>query len=823
MKRFYTLVSLLCLLSPVMAQVTTWTGAAQDNSWINPRNWDQGVPTSQLIARFDKGSSLSVQQVPDQSIAGLQVLANTTLTLQKGSAGTLTILNGNGTSAANLSVAEGSAMEIGNHLTLLVDDNALAEIKGTLSIAEGAIFHTAGPGTMTRISGTVRNEGTFINSNPVQLQFQSTSKYNHERNGGTIPTATWDKASTCIVSGITNTAPNGVGQVFGNFHWNCPAQSAAFQPGIAIPNSIEGDLRIQRIGSGYDESVYIQFPVNGVRIGGDFELEQGIVGIVSTTANVDLLGNFIMSGGNLRVSALTRNATLHFNFAGSHVQSFIKTGGGIDRMNAFANAGNINFNVRNGAILDMGQSVLTGFANFSVENGAVLMTAHPQGLSATGNTGSIQVSGTRTFASQAGYVYHGNTQQVTGSGLPNYVKSLVIDNGAGYETNGGVILTHGVSIKEELVLKNGYVQASATAILALSDGSKVSREENSFVAGPMQKTGNTAFKFPTGWAGSSGGYIPIEVNEINEYSTIQAEYRRATATTVGNTINMPLHHVSYCEFWELYAVSGNPTARVSIYWNAHSNCNPVSYISNFPNLRVAHLKNGSVKAWTDAGNTGGNLADGFVMSREGIELGESQGKYFTMASISSANSSLPVFFDGVIAYEDKGDVEIKWSNLTERDIATYFVERSVNGRDYAVIGQHLPKSNRDDKASYEQRDNEPVKGSNYYRIKVIERTTSKIIFSKVIRVDLEDHRQLNLYPNPVEGNRLSLSLSGVKPGMYRWRVMTTSGQVLIEKQFQVLGTGLTQELNLPANVLPGMYRILVSGDAYEEHKLFLVR
>src|SRR5688572_25568760 len=170
-----------------------------------------------------------------------------------------------------------------------------------------------------------------------------------------------------------------------------------------------------------------------------------------------------------------------------------------------------------------------------------------------------------------------------------------------------------------------------------------------------------------------------------------------------------------------------------------------------------------------------NAGTGYVISDSaGITINKTD-KYYALGIISSAKDPLPVFYDNVLAYEKNGGVNIEWSNLTERDIATYFVERSVNGSDYMIISQHLPKSNRDDKASYTSFDPNPVPGANYYRIKTIEKST-KIIFSRIIKVETDTPNDaFSVYPNPVKGRQLILGLSGTKEGEYYLQVINAAG------------------------------------------------
>jgi hypothetical protein len=70
-------------------------------------------------------------------------------------------------------------------------------------------------------NGTLRITSTAVNPYSGTLNVLSGGTYEHARNGGTIPTATWDPASNCNITGVINTVPAGFTQTFGNLTWNC--------------------------------------------------------------------------------------------------------------------------------------------------------------------------------------------------------------------------------------------------------------------------------------------------------------------------------------------------------------------------------------------------------------------------------------------------------------------------------------------------------------------------------------------------------------------------------------------------------------------------
>src|SRR5690606_38462421 len=116
------------------------------------------------------------------------------------------------------------------------------------------------------------------------------------------------------------------------------------------------------------------------------------------------------------------NSTLNVKFTGKQKQTFHQTGG---------TTKGISFVVTNKSCLNIGDAVITGDGDFILEAGARLMTGHPEGLSTYGNHGAIQVKGNRVFSSEADYAFTGNKSQETGSGLPDKVNRLIIDNKIG--------------------------------------------------------------------------------------------------------------------------------------------------------------------------------------------------------------------------------------------------------------------------------------------------------------------------------------------------------------------------------------------------------
>jgi hypothetical protein len=818
MRKFYPLLLLLLFNYTTWSQVRSWNGGS--GNWNDKTKWSPvGTPEETDIIDFSTASG-TISNVPNASFRGI-VLAGTDIVLN-GAAGNppKIIFNNNGVDIA-IRLNDDASLTLSN-ITLELAQNNTALIAGNLVLASNAAFLINDNGTThTTVTGLIRNNGGSIISSPSRLAFNDGSVYEHAMDEGTIPAATWSRSSNCNIEGVVSHPPQGINQEFGNFMWNCLNQAAGNLTGETFPGHINGNLIVNNVGNSADATHYLLLP-GETTIEGNLVINSGILLTRGASTFIDIHGDFIMTGGTIKAIATIADVVLTIRFSGNHRQSFSKFAGSVESVNGSNKKADVVFMIPENSAVDFGESVLDGNASFVLSKGARIFTAHKEGLATTGLTGTIQVKGTRYFSSDADYVYTGGSHQITGTGLPLIVRKLIIDNSAGVGTEAGVTLTKPVAISQELILQNGFIHSEKNSVITILDGANAASINNAFIEGPVRKAGRSSFVFPTGWSGTNGGLIPIAISSMNSAAVIQAEYKRAPATDKGITINAPLQHISYCDYWELFPVTGNPKAIVTMYRNSHSNCNPVSVVQDFATVRVAR-SNG--REWSPVGDADGsmNAGVGYVNSDStGIFLNKSE-IYYALGNISISRDPLPVLYDSVVAYPNNNGIVIEWSNLTERDIASYFVERSVNGKDFSVISQHLPKSNRDDKASYASFDANPAPGTSYYRVKTIEKNT-KIIFSKILRVETDRiERRFGLYPNPLkEGNRI-LNITGVEAGRFHIDIVNISGIIIHRKDMLSQGYYATQLFELTSNIKPGMYNLILKGDSYQKSKMFIVQ
>ena len=392
-------------------------------------------------------------------------------------------------------------------------DQVVVNGGGQITLNSGVTLTIAnGTGTDIAVSGIFRSSGTITVNASATIAFNSGGTYQHSQDGGTIPTATWNSGSTCLVTGTVATLPGGFNQTFGHLTWNCAGQTSTANLGSTL--TITGNLTVQSTGG----SGQFRFAVGTSAVAGNFTESGGTVRLAGGSARtVTAGGDFTMSGGTLEMANGTAIGTLNASGNFSHTGGTIQESGTANGAIVFNGSGTqtytsggtvlntINFTVNSGATLQMGTSVITGGGAFTLSAGGTLNIGSAAGITSSGASGNIQVTGTRSYNTGANYAYNGSAVQSTGNGLPATVNNFTINN-----AGGSVSLTNAVTVNGTLTFTNGAIVTGANT-LSISSSGTVSRTSG-HVVGNFQKyvpTGATTRSFEIG---DASNYTPITVS-----------------------------------------------------------------------------------------------------------------------------------------------------------------------------------------------------------------------------------------------------------------------------------------------------------------------
>lgn len=458
----FLIVFLLPLIS--FAQATGDFQSFQNGNWNTTSTW----------ARWDGANWINpAPNTPTNADGVIHILNTHTVTVTANVTTDQTFVDTGGTLVVNGGVTLTAAAGAGDDLTV---DGTLTN-NGTLTIASSFPFSA-----FIRVNGTLGNAGTISGANASTLSFEGGSTYDHQQDGGAIPTANWNLSSTCLVSGITGTAlTGGLGQNFGDFTWNCTGQTAATIDLNGALTTVRGDLNFLSTngnfvflttGTTYTLNVSGDFIISGssttvgfnstvnptVNVAGNFSSTNSTIYFTNTgTLTLDVNGNFSVSGGTINVAFnssgnVTINAAQNFTLTSS--PSISGTGSGTYQLNFDGSSAQtytatsafegFTYVIKKNAIVTIDNaSYFLGGGGFTMEDLSELQVGSTasNGAIQTGTTGgNIRVSGPRTFTTQPNtctIVYNGTAAQVIGNGFPTEDGvNLTVNNSNGVSMNG---------------------------------------------------------------------------------------------------------------------------------------------------------------------------------------------------------------------------------------------------------------------------------------------------------------------------------------------------------------------------------------------------
>ncbi|MCW3102386.1 MAG: C-terminal target protein [Bacteroidetes bacterium] len=333
------------------------------------------------------------------------------------------------------------------------------------------------------------------------------------------------------------------------------------------------------------------------------------------------------------------------------------------------------------------------------------------------NNGTFINNGVRTVT------FNGSSaQNITGTSSTTF-NSLTINN-----SSGGVTLQMPATVNANLSLSNGYLYTSATNLLSMSAGSAVTAvNNNSFVYGPMSKTGTTNFTFPVG---KDLEYRPIGISSLTGSETFTAEYFHADPSILYPIALMDptITHIDGCEYWTLER-AGSADAFVTLSWDTYS-CG----VTSLPDLSVARFDAG-LTMWKDEGNGGttGTTSTGTIST---AALVSTFGPFTLASTIGGGVNPLPVELLDFSAAYNGSDVDLQWSTASELNNDHFTVERSANGSTFYELNEIPGAGNSTQTLSYATVDKEPLSGTSYYRLKQVD-FNGNSTYSSITAIDIE--------------------------------------------------------------------------------------
>ena len=356
-----------------------------------------------------------------------------------------------------------------------------------------------------------------------------------------------------------------------------------------------------------------------------------------------------------------------------------------------------------------------------------------------------------------------NNQTITSASSIPVIQRLTMSKALGTNT---ITLNTPINIGTTATLTTGIINTTTSNYLNFLAGSTVTGANNaSYINGPVRKTGNTAFTFPTGNA-STYRSIAISAPSVGSDVFTAQYFKTSQAFGDQSAFTVPLVRVSGCEYWTLDRTVGTSNVNVTLSWNSSDCTGP--YITDLSALLVARW-NGS--AWVAQGNggTSGDATAGTIITTPAVTAFSP----FALGS-SSPNNPLPVKLLSFTADQEGDKVLLEWKTAWEKDNDFFVIERSSDGLNYHTVGKQPASGNSNIIQHYTMEDHTPYLGRSYYRIKQTDLNgTTEYLDTKAITIQEEEN--ISMFPNPFDGQNMNFLFAGFKEGTCNYRILDISG------------------------------------------------
>lgn len=179
---------------------------------------------------------------------------------------------------------------------------------------------------------------------------------------------------------------------------------------------------------------------------------------------------------------------------------------------------------------------------------------------------------------------------------------------------------------------------------------------------------------------------------------------------------------------------------------------------------------------------------------------------------------LPVSFAALSVSKSNGSHIVNWQTLNETNNAGFEVQRSVDGINFSKIlfvESKATTGNSLSALSYTATDSKPIDGTNYYRLKQMDKD-GRFNYSSILSIknsNGDTWASLNIYPNPAK-EKLVVQLNSKLSSDVTVSVFNMLGSPILQNRYSITA-GTTQLYTDVASLPIGTYTIKVTGSKNE--------
>lgn len=177
------------------------------------------------------------------------------------------------------------------------------------------------------------------------------------------------------------------------------------------------------------------------------------------------------------------------------------------------------------------------------------------------------------------------------------------------------------------------------------------------------------------------------------------------------------------------------------------------------------------------------------------------------------SASLPVTVTNLKAYQREKGIQVEWISRSELNIESYTIEKSQNGQQFSPFANVKAKGNNGSTQNYSWFDNDPQPGSNFYRIRITDKS-GLVKYTEVVKVNIaESESGIAIYPNPAKGKTFGLQFTNMEKGKYSITLFNNLGQKVYSGSVVHDGGSGTYSIETNRPVSTGSYRLSIRNGA----------
>lgn len=628
-------------------------------------------------------------------------------------------------------------------------------------------------------------------------------------------------------AGVCNTVINGSLNISGGGFWVNEDNNAASLTVNGNYNHTDGQFTGNLSAGGSTTTINGNFSLNGststsyitltggsglstMNVNGNASITGGTLALTESSNNgvLNLKGNLTYTAGVISESATSNTGEVVFNGTSTQL---------CDVNTAATNT--INFTVRSGAFLQfaLASSFLQSAGNFTLESGGRIGIRATDGISSSGSTGHIRVSGTRSYNTGADYDYNGSALQNTGNGLPATVRNLTVDNSA------GITLTSSTNPVGTLSLQNGLVNTGSNQLTlgtsATSTGT-LSRN-NGYVNGNFRRwvasAATSNILFPVGTSSSYNGFN-ISFTSAPTGGLISSVFQTGYPGNFGLPLVDATEECSSIGsgIWTLSGSGGFSGG----FFNVNVRGDGFTGINNHTLLRLFRRQN-AASAWENSGTHAaptGNISAPVINRNELTQLGQ-------FGITSAPGNPLPVCLTNFGAKVNDKTILVSWSTASENNSDYFMVQRSADGKNYVDLQKVRAAGQSQTPKNYRVSDPQPITGLNYYRLlqydsdgKSTPYGPATVSFNNSAGTEIQS---LTAGPNPFR-NEVQLRFESGSIGYQPLTVYNIKGAVVYRSVIQINTGTNTLPLLVAPQLQAGRY-LIEMGEGLDAKRMQIVK